>query len=158
MDFHGRFSTAMARRVARELEPYRPLFIEEPVLPEYAPHRLRDVVEATTIPVATGERIFDRAGFLPVLQAGIGVAQPDVAHCGGISEALRIASPAGTFAVAAAPPSRDTAGAARPGGTTTVRSPNGDRVRWSHAAQHGDRLGADPDRVSVRSTSRSSPP
>jgi galactonate dehydratase len=103
LDFHGRFSTAMARRVARELEPFRPLFIEEPVLPEYAPHRLRDVVEATTIPVATGERIFDRTGFLPVLQAGIGVAQPDIAHCGGISEGLRIASLAGTFDVAIAP-------------------------------------------------------
>jgi galactonate dehydratase len=103
MDFHGRFSTAMARRVARELEPFRPLFVEEPVLPEYAPHRLRDVVEATTIPVATGERIFDRTGFLPVLQAGIGVAQPDIAHCGGISEGLRIASLAGTFDVAIAP-------------------------------------------------------
>ncbi|PRY00804.1 galactonate dehydratase [Allonocardiopsis opalescens] len=103
IDFHGRFSTAMARRVLRELEPLRPMFVEEPVLPEYAPHRLRDVVESTSIPIATGERIYDRPGFLPVLQAGIGVAQPDLAHCGGISEGRRIASLAETFDVHIAP-------------------------------------------------------
>jgi len=60
LDFHGRFSTQMARRLVKELEPLRPLFVEEPVLPEYTPHRLRDVVDATTIPVACGERLYSR--------------------------------------------------------------------------------------------------
>jgi galactonate dehydratase len=102
LDFHGRFTTPMARRVLRELEPLRPMFVEEPVLPEYA-HRLRDVVESTTIPIACGERLFSRTDFLPALQAGIGVAQPDMSHAGGISEGRRIAALAETFDVLLAP-------------------------------------------------------
>ncbi len=103
LDFHGRFSTAMARRVLRELEPLRPLFAEEPVLPEFTGIRLRDVIESTVIPIALGERLFSRTDFLPALQAGIAVAQPDVAHCGGISEMRRIAALAETFDVVVAP-------------------------------------------------------
>jgi galactonate dehydratase len=103
LDFHGRFSTAMARRVLRELEPLRPLFVEEPVLPEFTGIRLRDVTESTVIPIACGERLFSRTDFLPAFQAGIAVAQPDVAHCGGISEMRRIASLAETFDASLAP-------------------------------------------------------
>jgi galactonate dehydratase len=103
LDFHGRFSTPMARRVVAELEPLRPLFVEEPVLPEYAPHTLKSVVDATSIPIAAGERCYNRTDFLPLLQAGLAVAQPDLAHCGGISEARRIASLAETFDAVLAP-------------------------------------------------------
>ncbi|HET7388145.1 MAG TPA: galactonate dehydratase [Nocardioidaceae bacterium] len=102
MDFHGRFSTAYSRRVIHELEPLHPLFIEEPVLPEYV-ERLADVVDSTTIPIACGERLFHRTAFLPALRAGIGVAQPDISHCGGISETRRVADLADTFDVAFAP-------------------------------------------------------
>jgi galactonate dehydratase len=103
LDFHGRFSAAMARRVLRELEPLRPLFAEEPVRPEFTGIRLRDITESTVIPIACGERLFSRTDFLPALQAGIAVAQPDVAHCGGISEMRRIAALAETFDVVLAP-------------------------------------------------------
>lgn len=103
MDFHGRFSTAMARRVLKELEPLHPLFVEEPVRPEFTGIRLREVTESTVIPIACGERLFSRWDFLPALQAGIAVAQPDVAHCGGISEMRRIATLAETFDVVVAP-------------------------------------------------------
>jgi len=103
LDFHGRFSAAMARRVLRELEPLHPLFAEEPVRPEFTGIRLRDVTESTVIPIAIGERLFSRTDFLPALQAGIAVAQPDVAHCGGISEMRRIAALAETFDVYIAP-------------------------------------------------------
>ncbi len=103
LDFHGRFSTPMARRVLRELEPTRPMFVEEPILPEFTGHRLRDVVEATSIPIACGERLFSRTDFLPALQAGIAVAQPDLSHCGGISEGRRIAVLAETFDALLAP-------------------------------------------------------
>lgn len=102
LDFHGRLTTAMSRRVLGELEPMRPLFIEEPVLPEHA-HRIADVVRSTSIPIALGERLFNRSDFLPVLNAGIAVAQPDISHCGGISEGRRIASLAETFDVMLAP-------------------------------------------------------
>ncbi|MBE1530228.1 galactonate dehydratase [Actinomadura algeriensis] len=102
VDFHGRIGVAAARRLVPLLEPYRPLFVEEPVLPEYT-HRLGDVVAATVTPVACGERLFSRTDFLPALQAGIAVAQPDLSHAGGISEVRRIASLAETFGALLAP-------------------------------------------------------
>ncbi|GAB3576475.1 galactonate dehydratase [Amycolatopsis endophytica] len=102
VDFHGRFGVAAARRVIPELAPLHPLFVEEPVLPEFS-HRLGDVVSASVVPVACGERLYSRTDFLPALQAGIAVAQPDLAHAGGISEVRRIASLAETFDALLAP-------------------------------------------------------
>lgn len=96
VDFHGRFTAANARRVFRDLEPLRPLFVEEPVTPENS-HLFPLLVESTSIPIATGERLFSRQQFLPVLQAGVAVLQPDLSHAGGISEVRRIASLAETF-------------------------------------------------------------
>ncbi|KOX19942.1 galactonate dehydratase [Saccharothrix sp. NRRL B-16348] len=91
VDFHGRFTTAAALRVLPELAPLHPLFAEEPVLPEHR-DRLADVVRASPVPIACGERLYSRADFLPALRAGIAVAQPDPSHAGGISEVRRIAS------------------------------------------------------------------
>ncbi|NSC20769.1 galactonate dehydratase [Streptomyces albus subsp. chlorinus] len=102
LDFHGRFSTAGALRALTVLEPYGPLFAEEPVLPEYT-HLLGRVTGATTVPVATGERLFSRTEVLPALQAGIAVVQPDLSHAGGLSECRRIAALAETWDVAVAP-------------------------------------------------------
>jgi galactonate dehydratase len=102
VDFHGRFTLANARRVLPHLEPFHPLFVEEPVLPEYT-HLLRDVVTATTIPIATGERLYSRTDVLPALQAGVAVIQPDLSHAGGISESRRIAALAEMFDVPVAP-------------------------------------------------------
>jgi galactonate dehydratase len=102
VDFHGRAGVATARRVLPLLEPLHPLFAEEPLLPEHT-HRLRDVVEATTVPIATGERLYSRTDFLPALAAGIAVAQPDVSHAGGISELRRIAALAEAHGVLLAP-------------------------------------------------------
>ncbi|PXY29269.1 galactonate dehydratase [Prauserella sp. PE36] len=102
VDFHGRFGVAAARRVIPELAPLHPLFVEEPVLPEYT-HRLGDVVAASNVPIACGERLYSRTDFLPALQAGIAVAQPDLSHAGGISEVRRIASLAETFDALLAP-------------------------------------------------------
>ncbi|MFD8378427.1 galactonate dehydratase [Streptomyces sp. NPDC059679] len=102
IDFHGRFSAANARRVLPHLAPLAPLFAEEPVLPEYA-HRLSEAVAASSVPIATGERIYSRTEALPALQAGIAVLQPDLSHAGGISEVRRMASLAETFDVLLAP-------------------------------------------------------
>lgn len=102
IDGHGRFTPATARRVLPELAPFRPLFLEEPVLPEYQ-HALASLVGASPVPLATGERIYGRAGFLPVLQAGMAVVQPDLSHAGGISEVTKIASLAETFGALLAP-------------------------------------------------------
>jgi galactonate dehydratase len=103
LDFHGRVSAPMSRRILPELEPLRPMFVEEPVLPEHTAQRLRDVVACTTIPIALGERLYSRGEFLPALQAGVAVVQPDVSHAGGISETRRIGALAETFDVLLAP-------------------------------------------------------
>jgi galactonate dehydratase len=102
VDFHGRFTTGGAIRALQVMEDYVPMFAEEPVLPEHT-HLLRDVASATSIPIATGERLYARHEFLPALQGGIRVAQPDLSHAGGITEVRKIAALAETFDVQLAP-------------------------------------------------------
>jgi galactonate dehydratase len=102
IDFHGRVATPTARRLLRLLEEYQPLFVEEPVLPEQR-ESLPRVVEASSVPIAVGERLYSRWDFLPAFQAGIAVAQPDLSHAGGISEVRRIAAMAEVFDVTVAP-------------------------------------------------------
>ena len=102
LDFHGRFSLAMSRKVFPLLEEFNLLFIEEPVLPEYTSH-FGLVARSTSTPIATGERLFSRGEYKDLLRSGIAVAQPDVSHAGGISEMRRIASMAETYDVSMAP-------------------------------------------------------
>lgn len=68
IDFHGRVHKAMAKVLAKELEKYRPMFIEEPVLPENN-EALKEIASHTSIPIATGERLYTRWGFKDVLKA-----------------------------------------------------------------------------------------
>ncbi|KQV45243.1 MULTISPECIES: galactonate dehydratase [unclassified Duganella] len=103
IDFHGRVSAPMAKALLRELEPYRPLFVEEPVLAEQAEYYPR-LAESTSIPLAAGERMFSRFEFKNVFQAGgISIVQPDLSHAGGISECLKIAGMAEAYDIALAP-------------------------------------------------------
>lgn len=103
IDFHGRVSTPMARSLLRELMPFRPLFVEEPVLPEHWEY-YRALSDATSIPLAAGERMYSRTEFKPILSAGgLSILQPDLSHAGGISECVRIAAMAEAYDVAFAP-------------------------------------------------------
>jgi galactonate dehydratase len=103
LDFHGRVAAPMARVLIKELEPYRPLFIEEPVLAEQAEYYPR-LAEMTHIPIAAGERMFSRFDFKRVLAGGgISIIQPDLSHAGGITECHKIASMAEAFDVGFAP-------------------------------------------------------
>lgn len=103
VDLHGRTSAAMAIQYAEVLKPYRPWFIEEPCQPE-DPQGIARVARATTIPIASGERLCHRSEFLHLLQArAIAIAQPDVCHAGGLTEVRRIAALCDTFGVAMAP-------------------------------------------------------
>jgi galactonate dehydratase len=138
VDFDGRLSMAMARRVLPLLEPYQPLFVEEPVVPEYS-RDLRSLVTCSTVPLATGERLFPRWDFRDVLPTGIAVAQPDLSHAGGISETRRIAArkrqgwaSTSMSARSAAPARSATRGAIRCGPSRTVRSPSGERSGKGH--------------------------
>ncbi len=103
VDFHGRVSKPMVRRLAAALEPYDPMFIEEPVLPEHN-DSLSGIRQSTTIPIATGERMYSRWDFKEVLEAdAVDLIQPDVSHAGGITEMKKIASMAEAYDVSIAP-------------------------------------------------------
>ncbi|AXA93197.1 galactonate dehydratase [Massilia sp. YMA4] len=103
LDFHGRVSAPMAKVLLRELEPYRPLFVEEPVLAEQAEYYPR-LAAGTAIPLAAGERMYSRFEFKHVFQAGgIAIVQPDLSHAGGITECVKIAAMAEAYDVALAP-------------------------------------------------------
>lgn len=102
VDFHGRLSPASARELCSLLEPLRPMFVEEPIVPELSSDFAR-ICDSTVIPIATGERLFSRWDFRDVMGSGIAVAQPDLSHAGGISEVRRISAMAETYGVSIAP-------------------------------------------------------
>lgn len=103
LDFHGRVSPAMAAILCRELEQYHPLFIEEPVLPENV-DAMANLARKTTVPIATGERLFTTWGFREVVEKqAASVLQPDVSHCGGILTTLKIAAMGANYYCSVAP-------------------------------------------------------
>lgn len=103
IDFHGRVHKPMAKILAKELEIFRPMFIEEPVLAENN-ESLREIANATHIPIATGERMFSRWDFKKLLSDGyVDIIQPDLSHAGGITECKKIASMAEAYDIALAP-------------------------------------------------------
>jgi galactonate dehydratase len=102
IDLHGRVSLPHARRLADAVAHALPAFLEEPVRPEHQA-LLGSLVASTSIPIATGERLFTRTEFRPVFEAGIAIAQPDPAHAGGITEVFRIATAAETYDIQLAP-------------------------------------------------------
>ncbi|WP_247004514.1 galactonate dehydratase [Halosolutus gelatinilyticus] len=103
VDFHGRASKSMAKRLAKALEPYDPMFIEEPVLSEHN-DALPGISQSTTIPIATGERMYSRWDFKEIFEQGtVDLIQPDLSHAGGISEVKKIAAMAESYDVALAP-------------------------------------------------------
>lgn len=103
VDFHGRVSTPMAKRLASALEPYEPMFIEEPVLPEHN-DALPALAAHTSIPIATGERLYSRWDYKSIFETGaVGIIQPDLSHAGGITEVKKIAAMAEAYDIALAP-------------------------------------------------------
>jgi galactonate dehydratase len=103
IDFHGRVAGPMAKPLLRELEQFRPLFVEEPVLAEQS-EQYRRLADATTIPLAAGERMYSRFDFKRVFEGGgLSIVQPDLSHAGGITECVKIASMAEAYDVALAP-------------------------------------------------------
>lgn len=103
IDFHGRVHKAMAKTLVRELEPFRLMFVEEPVLSENL-EALRDLAHLTTIPIATGERLYTRWDFKELLHQGyVDIIQPDLSHAGGLLECRKIAAMAEAYDIAVAP-------------------------------------------------------
>ncbi|UWR10143.1 galactonate dehydratase [Sulfitobacter mediterraneus] len=103
IDFHGRVQKPMAKVLAKELEQFRPMFLEEPVLSENS-EALREIANHVSTPIAVGERLYSRWDFKKILQDGyVDIIQPDLSHAGGITECRKIASMAEAFDVALAP-------------------------------------------------------
>ena len=99
VDFHGRLHRPMAKQLARELEPFKLMFIEEPVLSEHV-EALKEIKNHTSTPIALGERLFSRWDFKTVLHDGLAdIIQPDPSHAGGITETRKIAAMAEAYDV-----------------------------------------------------------
>lgn len=100
---HGQFTAAGAIRLARQLEPFDPLWFEEPTPPDM-PEEMAKVATGTSIPVATGERLCSKFEFARVLQSGAAaILQPNLGRVGGILEAKKIAAMAEAQYVQIAP-------------------------------------------------------
>ena len=91
-DFHGKMAPGIAIEVCNELKGMRPMFVEEPV-PQENEDALKLVSDHVPFPIATGERLLSRWEFRRVIeQQCVSLLQPDVAHCGGITELKKIAN------------------------------------------------------------------
>jgi galactonate dehydratase len=102
VDFHGRVHRPMAKVLAKELEPYDLMFIEEPVLSENV-EALKEIANHCSTPIALGERLFSRWDFKRILSDGyVDIIQPDPSHAGGITETKKIAAMAEAYDVALA--------------------------------------------------------
>ena len=103
VDFHGRVHKPMAKVLAKKLERFDLMFIEEPVLCENM-EDFKDIAASCNIPIATGERLFSKYDFKRLLTAGgVDIIQPDLSHAGGITEVRKIAAMAEAYDVALAP-------------------------------------------------------
>ena len=103
IDFHGRVHKPMAKVLAKKLEEFDPMFLEEPVLCENM-EDFPEIAACCNIPIATGERLFSRYDFKRLLRTGgVDIIQPDLSHAGGVTEVKKIASMAEAYDVALAP-------------------------------------------------------
>jgi L-alanine-DL-glutamate epimerase-like enolase superfamily enzyme len=92
MGTHGQFTTSGAIRLAKQLEPYDPLWFEEPVPPEM-PEQMAIVARGTRIPIATGERLTTKYEFARVLASGAAnIIQMNLGRVGGLLEAKKVAA------------------------------------------------------------------
>lgn len=103
IDFHGAVPPQTAKVLIKALEPYQPMFIEEPVQCQNV-DIMADIAQSTHLPIATGERIFTKWGFREILEKrAASILQPDLCHAGGITECRLIAGMAEAYYAAIAP-------------------------------------------------------
>jgi galactonate dehydratase len=103
VDMHAFYDTPTAKRVAKELEPFRLLWLEEVVPPDNL-DAMAEVRRSTNTPIASGENIYMRWGFREVLEKqAVDILQPDIQKTGGLAEAKKIANMADAYYVPIAP-------------------------------------------------------
>jgi galactonate dehydratase len=102
-DMHGRYDAGTGKRVAKELEPFRLLWLEEPVPPEDI-DAMADIRHSTNTPIACGENLYMRWGYRELLEkSAVDIIQPDIQKVGGLSEGRKVANLAQTYYVPVAP-------------------------------------------------------
>jgi len=103
IDMHGRYDTHSAIRVARALEPYHLLWLEEPVPPENVA-AMREVKRCSPVPICAGENLYLRWGFRDLIeQQAVDIIMPDLPKCGGLAEGKKIAGMAELYYIPIAP-------------------------------------------------------
>ena len=103
VDFHGRVHKPMAKILAKKLQEFDLMFIEEPVLCENM-EDFKEIAACCDIPIATGERLYSRWDFKRLFQTGgVDIIQPDLSHAGGITEVKKIGAMAEAYDIALAP-------------------------------------------------------
>ena len=103
VECHTRYDTESAIQIAKAIEPYRPMWLEEPIPSDNADAMAR-IRSSTRIPIAAGENIYTRYGFRPFLEKqALSIIQPDMAKCGGLLEGRKIAAMAEVYHVPIAP-------------------------------------------------------
>ena len=103
IEMHGRFAPHQAVEIAKAIEKFNPGWIEEPCRPEDVP-ALKYVMEHTSIPIATGERLYHAPQYRELLAGRLAhIIQPDLNQCGGLLETKKICSTAETYSIMAAP-------------------------------------------------------
>ena len=103
VDMHGRYDLPTAKRFAKEVEPFKLVWLEEPVPPENI-DAMRDVRQSTHTPICCGENVYLRWGFRELLEKqAVNIIMPDIQKCGGLAEAKKIADLAHTYYIPIAP-------------------------------------------------------
>jgi galactonate dehydratase len=102
-DMHGRYDAPTGKKVAKALEPFRLMWLEEPVPPEDI-DAMADIRHSTSTPIACGENLYLRWGYTQLLQKrAVDIIQPDFQKVGGIAEAQKVANLAQAFYIPVAP-------------------------------------------------------
>ena len=103
IDLHGRYDTASGIRIARAMEPFDLLWLEEPVPPENVA-AMREVKSHSRVPLCAGENLYLRWGFRDLIeQQAVDIVMPDIPKCGGLSECRKIANMAEVYYIPFAP-------------------------------------------------------
>lgn len=103
LECHAKYNTETAIQIAKVVEPFRPMWLEEPIPPDN-PDAMALIRRMTRVPIACGENLYTRYGFLPYLEKqAVSVIQPDMLKCGGLLETRKIASMAEVYGIPMAP-------------------------------------------------------
>jgi galactonate dehydratase len=103
LECHAKYNTGSAIQLAKTVEPFRPMWLEEPI-PSDNPEAMALVRRSTSVPIACGENVYTRYGFRPFLEKqAVSVIQPDMLKCGGLLETRKIAAMAEIYGIPIAP-------------------------------------------------------